>query len=95
MKKNKQFGLNTITDLKVFLLFLLDNIRYPIAEPAGKKIYTEQYISDIGAALQIVTRSENIYTTQEMSQAILHHIPINGLYAIEFDLTFSEYTLVE
>lgn len=30
MKKNKQFGLNTITDLKVFLLFLLDNIRYPI-----------------------------------------------------------------
>lgn len=30
MKKNKQFGLNTITDLKVFLLFLLDNIRYPV-----------------------------------------------------------------
>ena len=30
MKKNKKFGLNTITDLKVFLLFLLDNIRYPI-----------------------------------------------------------------
>lgn len=30
MKKYKQFGLNTITDLKVFLLFLLDNIRYPI-----------------------------------------------------------------
>lgn len=30
MKKHKQFGLNTITDLKVFLLFLLDNIRYPI-----------------------------------------------------------------
>lgn len=30
MKKNKKFGLNTTTDLKVFLLFLLDNIRYPI-----------------------------------------------------------------
>ena len=30
MKRNKKFGLNTITDLKVFLLFLLDNIRYPI-----------------------------------------------------------------
>ena len=30
MKKNKHFGFNTITDLKVFLLFLLDNIRYPI-----------------------------------------------------------------
>jgi len=30
MKKYKEFGLNTSTDLKVFLLFLLDNIRYPI-----------------------------------------------------------------
>ncbi len=30
MKKIKEFGLNTTTDLKVFLLFLLDNIRYPI-----------------------------------------------------------------
>ncbi len=30
MKKNKHFGFNTTTDLKVFLLFLLDNIRYPI-----------------------------------------------------------------
>ena len=30
MKKNKQFTFSTLTDLKVFLLFLLDNIRYPI-----------------------------------------------------------------
>ena len=30
MKKQKEFGLNTVTDLKVFILFLLDNIRYPI-----------------------------------------------------------------
>ena len=30
MKKYKEFGLNTVTDIKVFLLFLLDNIRYPI-----------------------------------------------------------------
>ena len=30
MKRNKKFGLNSITDLKVFLLFLLDNIRYPV-----------------------------------------------------------------
>ena len=30
MRKQKDFGLNTITDLKIFLLFLLDNIRYPI-----------------------------------------------------------------
>lgn len=32
MRKYKEFGLNTITDLKVFILFLLDNIKYPIAE---------------------------------------------------------------
>ena len=30
MKKIKEFGLNTTTDLKVFLLFLLDNIKYPV-----------------------------------------------------------------
>ena len=30
MKRNKKNGLNSITDLKVFLLFLLDNIRYPV-----------------------------------------------------------------
>ena len=32
MRKYKEFGLNTITDLKVFILFLLDNIKYPIEE---------------------------------------------------------------
>jgi len=30
LKKQKDFRLNSVTDLKVFLLFLLDNIRYPI-----------------------------------------------------------------
>ncbi len=30
MKKKKEAPLNSITDLKVFLLFLLDNIRYPV-----------------------------------------------------------------
>ncbi len=32
MKINKEYGLNTITDLKIFLLFLLDSIRRPIEE---------------------------------------------------------------
>ena len=32
MKKYQDFGLRTTTDLKVFLLFLLDNIRSPIDE---------------------------------------------------------------
>ena len=30
MKRNRNFAFNSITDLKVFLLFLMDNIRYPI-----------------------------------------------------------------
>ena len=41
MKRNKKFGLNTITDLKVFLLFLLDNIRYPVDRATVMSIATE------------------------------------------------------
>ena len=41
MKKNKKFGLNTITDLKVFLLFLLDNIRYPVDSATVMSIVAE------------------------------------------------------
>lgn len=41
MKKNKKFGLNTITDLKVFLLFLLDNIRYPVDSDTITSIVSE------------------------------------------------------
>ena len=46
MKKYKEFGLNTTTDLKVFLLFLLDNIRYPIDRTAIISIVSEN-IGDI------------------------------------------------
>ncbi len=41
MKKNKKFGLNTVTDLKVFLLFLLDNIRYPVDRSTVMSIVEE------------------------------------------------------
>ena len=41
MKKHKEFGLNTTTDLKVFLLFLLDNIRYPIDNTTIMSIVAE------------------------------------------------------
>ncbi len=46
MKKHKEFGLNTITDLKVFILFLLDNIRYPIEHTTVKQI-VEENVDDI------------------------------------------------
>ena len=41
MKKNKQFTFSTLTDLKVFLLFLLDNIRYPIGRETVLSIIEE------------------------------------------------------
>ena len=41
MKKTKKFGLNTTTDLKVFLLFLLDNIRYPVDKTTVMSIVAE------------------------------------------------------
>lgn len=70
-----------------------DNIKYPVANPSGKKLYTEQYISDIGRAIQQVTMSEDTYTTKEMSYAILNYIPKINMIAIEFDLTLSECTI--
>lgn len=38
MKKSKEFTLKTITDLKVFLIYILDNIRYPVEETELIKI---------------------------------------------------------
>ena len=41
MKKTKEFKLNTKTDLKVFVLFLLDNIRYPVDKTTVMSIVEE------------------------------------------------------
>ena len=41
MKKHNELGLDTITDIKVFLLFLLDNIRYPIDRTTVMEIIME------------------------------------------------------
>lgn len=41
MKKKKASPLNSITDLKVFLLFLLDNIRYPVEHSTLLNIIAE------------------------------------------------------
>ena len=69
-----------------------DPVKYPQQDiPLGTlKLYTEQYISDIGKAIQQVTMSEDTYTTEEMSYAILNYIPKIDIVAIEFDLTLSE-----
>ena len=41
MKKSKEFKLNTKTDLKIFVLFLLDNIRYPVDKTTVMSIVEE------------------------------------------------------
>lgn len=50
-----------------------DNIKYPVANPSGKKLYTEQYISDVGSGLNDILYPESTlprYTTEEMSDAL-------------------------
>lgn len=41
MKKTKEFKLSSKTDLKVFVLFLLDNIRYPVDKTTVMSIVAE------------------------------------------------------
>lgn len=41
MKKRSKFSLQSIVDIKIFLLFLLDNIRYPIDYTTLSKIISE------------------------------------------------------
>ena len=64
MKKYQEFGLNTITDLKVFLLFLLDNIRYPIAHSTIMEIIlenTDELSIDYDECLSELTESGHLY----------------------------------
>lgn len=104
-----------------------DDVKYPLSDiPLGTiKLYTEQYISNIGAAINLVTGSNDTYTTREMSDALsnikddiddigdainditggtgdiplpdipaaIENLPKNGLIAIEFDLTISDFTI--
>lgn len=41
MRKKKKFALRTMTDIKVFLLFLIDNIGYPIEHSSIIEIVSE------------------------------------------------------
>lgn len=64
-----------------------DPTKYPQSDiPAGTiKLYSEQYISDIGDAINEVTGESNEYTTQEMSGAI-RNIHGGGLISTEFPI---------
>lgn len=63
MRKNKKFEFSTITDLKVFLLFLLDNIRYPIEKTTVLSIIeenTDEISLDYEQCLNELVSSEHL-----------------------------------
>jgi hypothetical protein len=64
MKKKKKFALRSTTDLKVFLLFLLENIRYPIDRTTLINIIsenTEEIVFDYDASLGELSDLEHIW----------------------------------
>ena len=63
MKKKKDNGLKSFTDLKVFLLFLLDNIRYPIDQTTLMNIIaenTDELSFDYEQCLRSLADSEHL-----------------------------------
>ncbi len=64
MRKNKEFTLSTLTDIKVFLLFLLDNISYPIDRTTVMEIVeenTDDISLDYDSCLAALVSSEHLY----------------------------------
>jgi len=63
MKKNTKFTLKSLTEIKIFLLFLLDNIRYPIDYTTLTKIISEnvpEMTFDYEASLRELADSEHL-----------------------------------
>lgn len=63
MKKNTRFTLKNLTEIKIFLLFLLDNIRYPIDYTTLSKIISEnvsEVTFDYEASLRELADSEHL-----------------------------------
>ena len=64
MKKNKEHALSTITEIKVFLLFLLDNIRYPIDRSTVMEVIldnTDELSLDYDQCLAELVESGHLY----------------------------------
>lgn len=64
MKKNTGFKLQSLTDIKIFLLFLLDNIRYPIDYMTLTKIISDnvdEVTFDYEACLRELADSEHLF----------------------------------
>ncbi len=63
MKKQSKFKLRSLTDIKIFLLFLLDGIRYPIDYATLTKIISdnvEEVTFDYEASLRELADSEHL-----------------------------------
>ena len=63
MKKQKEFALRTTTDMKVFLLFLLDNIGYPLEHDTIISIVrenTDEISFDYDECLRQLAESEHL-----------------------------------
>ena len=63
MKKRSKFKLQSLTDIKIFLLFLLDNIRYPIDYMTLTKIISdnvEEVTFEYEACLRELVDSEHL-----------------------------------
>ena len=63
MKKQSKFQLQSLTDIKIFLLFLLDNIRYPIDFTTLTKIISdnvEDITFDYESCLRELADSEHL-----------------------------------
>ena len=64
MKKQTGFKLRSLTDIKIFLLFLLDNIRYPIDYTTLSKIISDnvdEVTFDYEACLRELADSEHLF----------------------------------
>lgn len=67
MKINKEFGLTSFTDLKVFILYVLDNLRYPVEEEtvlliAGQN--TNDITLDYSQCLAELAKTEHVLTDE-------------------------------
>ncbi len=67
MKKQKKFTLKTMTDIKVFLLFLLDRIGYPIDHTSLIGLVsenTEEIIMDYDECLRELSDAEHVISDE-------------------------------
>lgn len=67
MKNSKEYGFSSISDIKVFLLYVLDHLRYPVEEETVLYIVAQNtnVISlDYSQCLTELAKTEHVYTDE-------------------------------